>query len=419
MNIFRLVTGELRYRYLTAAFSLLAVSVAVAVLVSARASLLRFNAVTEAAAVRKEAEVRAGFERFQDEMRRITLAMGFNLAILPQQQSLAAYLAGESPGAWMPETDGDALAARRPATVNHLAPVLQGRVRWPERNREVAIVGVKGEVFMQSARQIPIQEKIVPGTLVLGSQLAADLGIVVGDTVMFRGEKRQVSAIKAGRGGADDITIWLELGDAQRLLGHPGKISAILALECECGTERLAAVRREVHAVLPTVQFVEFSNIASARAEARQRAAALAAKSADDERAARLQQRTDREGLSAALLPMAVLGAVLVVASLAALNARERSVEIGLFRAIGLAVSGVFQLFIGRAVAIGLAGGLLGLALGDAMAWCCVPSAERVLPGPGWSLAVLLLVPVVTALAATAPVLHAVLKDPAEVLRED
>ena len=78
------------------------------------------------------------------------------------------------------------------------------------------------------------------------------------------------------RGNQDDITLWINLREAQQILGKEGRINAIQALECNCAADRLGQIRDDIGRVLPDTQVIEFSSQALARAEARNRAAAEA-----------------------------------------------------------------------------------------------------------------------------------------------
>ena len=53
------------------------------------------------------------------------------------------------------------------------------------------------------------------------------------------------------RGDEDDISILLNLDDAQRALRREGKVSGILALSCTCAEGRGERIREELSGVLP------------------------------------------------------------------------------------------------------------------------------------------------------------------------
>src|SRR5262249_2391551 len=137
------------------------------------------------------------------------------------------------------------------------------------------------------------------------------------------------------RGSTDDVTLWVNLAEAQQMLGRRGQINAILALECNCSADRLSRVRSDVAAVLPDTQVKELASAALARAEARTRAArealdarARAAQEArqavEAERRARAELRRRYDAFADVLVPLVVLGCVVWLGILILTNARER-----------------------------------------------------------------------------------------------
>jgi predicted lysophospholipase L1 biosynthesis ABC-type transport system permease subunit len=212
------------------------------------------------------------------------------------------------------------------------------------------------------------------------------------------------------------------LPEAQQLLGQPGRINAIMALECNCAADRLATVRAEIGKVLPDTQVIEFGRQALARAEARNRAAAEAEQDFARETAERAQQRADHERLFAVLAPLVIGTAAIWVGLLAWGNVRSRVGEIGILRALGVPTRRVLLLFLVRAVLVGLLGAALGFAAGWLGSWL---GDARLSGGPALGplfdprlLALLLLItPVLSALVSWLPALAAAQVDPAATLR--
>ena len=248
--------------------------------------------------------------------------------------------------------------------------------------------------------------------------------IKAGDKILFMGREFTVSKLHEERGSRDDETIWINLADAQQLLNKPGLINAILALECNCQPDRLAQIRSELASLLPGTHVIEFASQAIARSEIRVRTAAEALASVDREKASRLQLRGQREAFAAILVPIVVLAAGLWIAFLAFGNVRDRASEIGILRAVGVRFWQIIALFLGRAVAIGIIGAILGVAAGLAFgalrqgspAW---HDLARLLESPGPFLAVLLTTPVLAALASWLPAYLAAQQDPAAVLQRE
>jgi len=101
----------------------------------------------------------------------------------------------------------------------------------------------------------------------------AGVGLKTGDTIDVNGQSFTVARAQKERGGKQDIEISLNLADAQRALGMPGRVSQILALGCQCDGDRLATIRQELSEVLPDTKITEHESIAQARAEERQQVA--------------------------------------------------------------------------------------------------------------------------------------------------
>jgi hypothetical protein len=171
----------------------------------------------------------------------------------------------------MPESYAERLADSGIVTVRHLLPCLQQRLVWPEAKRTIVLVGARGEVpNLHKPSRAPLVEAVPRGHAVLGAVLHRELGAEVGDQITFRDRQFTVHRCRTETGTTDDVSLWLHLADAQEILGKPGEINAILALECICaGAEGLARVRSEVTGLLPDTQVLEMGTRALARAEAR------------------------------------------------------------------------------------------------------------------------------------------------------
>jgi len=101
------------------------------------------------------------------------------------------------------------------------------------------------------------------------------------------------------------------------------------------------------------------------RAEARTRAAAAESQaSLAAEKESRQKLRDEKEGLAALAIPLIIGGCALWIALLTWGNVRERSLEIGLLRAIGWRSHQVLSIFLVRAALMGLAGAGLGYLAG-------------------------------------------------------
>lgn len=415
MTLARLILREIGYRRLNFALGVLAVAAAVACLVAEMTLLNRHDRRTDEIVAAREAETRARMATLEDDYRKLTIKMGFNVLILPRDQNLSDLYADDFAAKSMPEEYAARLAKSRVATINHVLPTLQQKVKWPERERTILLMGVRGEVYMQSAKQKPLLEPVPPGTMLVGQELARSLPLKAGDEAVLMGRKFTVAKVNPERGNKDDITVWINLAEAQALLGKPGQINAILALDCTCDTiDRLGKIRAEIARILPDTQIIEFSSQAIARAEARQRAAAEAVSAIEIEKAGRARLRAEKEAFAAVLVPVALLGAAVWIGLLAFGNVRERGVEIGILRSLGLGSRQVLILFLSRAVVTGFAGAALGFAGGVLVTLPAMPAAQ--LP---WLPRALLAAPLLAALASWLPALIATQQDPADILSKE
>src|SRR5205085_2629904 len=119
---------------------LLSVVVAVAALVAVLA-ILRFHDLrTDELLAAKEAETKTSMAQVEDDYRKITLKLGFNLMILPKDQQPVGMLSDEFSVKFMPEDYANKLAKSGIVTINHLLPSLQQRVYWESKKRWVLVV---------------------------------------------------------------------------------------------------------------------------------------------------------------------------------------------------------------------------------------------------------------------------------------
>jgi putative ABC transport system permease protein len=425
MSLLHLILREIRHRMLNFLLSVLAAAAAVGCLAAALAVLHEHRIATDRILAEKEAALGVRLARYEDEVRKLTKDMGFNILILPKDLDLGRLYVDDAGDRTMPEAYAERLAKAGVATINHVLPSLQRRVKWTERDRTVFVMGVRNEVKIADPKsQKPILEAVPAGTVWLGHELHRSLAVKKGDRVTFLGRELSVGLCQPERGTKDDVTVWMNLAEAQDLLGMTGRINAILALECNCASvDRVGEIRAEVARILPDTQVIEYQTQALARAEARNRAAALAQGEIAREREHRNRLAGAKEAAAAVVVPLVLAACAVWIGFLAFANVRERRAEIGILRAIGMGTAKILALFLARATLAGLLGAGLGYAggLGAVVAWHpggAMAEAVRGLVQPGWVTAVLVSAPLLAGLSAWLPAIGAARQDPAEVLRE-
>jgi len=426
MTLWHLVTREILHQKLNFALGICSVIVAAGVLVAELTLLDAHDERTGQILVEKEARTTEEMARMEDDYRKIMKKLGFNLLILPAEQSLENYYATGYVTEYMPEEYVHRLAGSGLMTIRHLLPSIEQKMTWPEqKGRSIILVGTRGEVpVTHLAPKEPMLLAVNPGEMKLGYQLATSLGLKVGDRVRLFRESFRISEIHDERGTKDDITVWIDLAKAQEMFGLQGKINAILALKCHCLGNEVSQIREDVARILPETQIVEVDSKVVTRAEARDRARAAAEMALAAERANRTRMRGELEKFAAWLIPMVIIGSTVWIALLALGNVRHRRNEIGILRAVGLRSVQVLNIFLAKAILLGIIGAFLGYLAGFAVG---VASGEMAMNmqtagklfNPGLFFLVLFTAPLLSALASWIPALIAAGQDPAEVLREE
>jgi len=420
MSVWRLVIKEIIRRKVNFVSGLLAVTLAAAVLAGSMTILRLHDLRTERIVARKEQETRQRMALLEDDYRKIMKNLGFNLLIIPSNQKLSDFYADDAVSAYMPDTYATRLAEAMIVTIRHLLPSLQEKVLWPERKRTIILIGTRGEVpsLFRDARE-PILVAVRKGHAVVGRQLAESLDLRAGDRITLFGRTFTVSQCNEERGSRDDISIWLDLTEAQGILGKPGRINAILALKCHCAGNELANVRRDVASVLPGVQVIEQGSKVLTRAEARDRASQEAADALAAEVGNRRQLRDELEKFSSILAPLVLLASALWVGLVFYTNVRERRSEIGILRALGARARTILRLFLTKALLMGCAGGLAGYVLGTSIGLARQGEIRVSFLDPQLFLLTSCMAVVLSLAASWAPVYYAAQQEPAEVLREE
>jgi hypothetical protein len=410
MNVWRLVLHEISHRKLNFAMGLLSVVVAVGCFVGAK-TLLRADEIrTEQAG-----------KQLEDEMRKITKGLGFNILILAEDQNVNELHTEGTLSTSMPEEYVDRLANSKIVTINHLLPMVVRKRHWDLIGQTIYVIGTKGEVpLAHRDLKKPLQDHVPQGTMVVGFQVAKRLGLdkkkqdkkqKVDKDVTLLGREFKITKTKPEQGNRDDSTIWINLAEAQEMFDSKNLVNGILALECNCATQdRVAQIRADLESILPGTQVIESGPPALARAEARNKAKQTAQ-----------QNLAQHRSFAAVLVPLVIVGCGTWIGLLAFGNVRQRSAEIGILRAIGLRSAQILSIFLGKAVVIGLLGAIVGYAFGFAFAMG-MGGTEG-----GWSqlfalellAATILMAPAIAALASWIPAVLASRQDPAVILQAD
>ncbi len=411
MNVPQIIWMEILHRKMSFAQALAVLVVAVAVSVNT-VMLVRSN----------QLKAKAQVAQLNDEIRKITKDMGFNIDIMPKELNLVDLYANDFGEATMPYDLVERLADSRDiVTINHLRPSLIRKVHWNEHDRDVILMGVAAVVPWTHRKnpKVPLEPAVPEGKIIVGAVLAEQLGLEAGQEVAFNDEKLTLEKVYPPRGSSDDITVWIDLAKAQELLQLPNRINMIQALECNCATiDRLGEIREEIAGVLGgDVQVIERSSIALARAEAREKVKAQGIASLEQ-----MQQHATKQTVLLAVAVYVIVGLLILI------NTRQRRYEIGILRAIGTSTRQIMLLFVGKGLLLGLTGAILGCIAGFAMglqssktmaAESQIDLTAGELFMPELFAVVVVTTTLLTALASWIPAVTAAAQDPAVVLSEE
>ncbi|UCG55747.1 MAG: FtsX-like permease family protein [Phycisphaerales bacterium] len=338
------------------------------------------------------------------ETARLMLDMGYNLRIIAKDTDINQFLLTGLANETMPEEYLEKLASAKGISYNHLLATLQKRITW--RGVDVVLTGLAPEVCPPGRAKPPMIYSIKPGELYVGYGVAQALGLKEGDAVDIEGKAFTVAKCLAESGGVDDVRLQCNLREAQEILGLPGQINEINAVDCLCfveGGDPVSILRKQIGLILPEAQVYQAKAMATTRAKQRQMV----------------------RNLFAVIMPSVVIACGLWIGILAIMNVRDRQQEIGIMRALGYGSSRVAVLFLGKAVVIGLFGAILGFLIGTGLAFRFGPDIFKItaqtIIKPELALFVrsVVFAPVFAAISSFIPAMIAVTYDPAVTLREE
>ncbi len=267
-----------------------------------------------------------------------------------------------------------------------------------ELDRYDRIVGLRGKAVSGQAR-------LEPGDAVIGTELAKDLGLRVGDRLSVNTGKvsdsmRVTALVDLGVKDLNRRTVIVPLRTAQSLLGLPGG-ATVIELKVR-DVWQADAVARELRAALPY-------KIESWQETNAQLVSALRAQSIST-------------GVIRGVVAIVV---VLGIASVLVVSVVQKQREIGILRAMGATRGQVMRVFLVEGAVVGALGSTLGVLLAMALIWLFTKLARGSDGLPLFNLHLPLDVAVQTALlavvcgvlAAVAPARRAARLDPAQAIR--
>ncbi|MEI7673159.1 MAG: ABC transporter permease, partial [Deltaproteobacteria bacterium] len=272
---------------------------------------------------------------------------GANILIVPKTENLSMSYGGISLGGVLFEMqeirEEELEKIREIANAKNVAavgPMLLGAVEIG--SRKALLAGMDFQVASQLRPWWKIQgsQPDEEGALA-GAEAARVLGLVVGKPVAVNGRSLVVSGILEATGSQDDQILFTHLVTAQSILRKEGRISLaeVAALCSGCPIEEMV---RQISAILPGANVMAIKQVVEGRMETLN------------------QFRRASYGLSAIVV---LVGALVVLVTMMG-SVRERTAEIGIFRAIGFRSSHIMKIILLEAGIVSVLAGVLGYLLG-------------------------------------------------------
>lgn len=354
-------------------------------------------------------------------------ALGANVLLLPQGASLQDYYAADSHGATLPEEYAVQLALANLEGVEKISPKLS--VPAELNGQRITLTGIlpQSEFEAKAAWQTamvfsnkhegckkhaaiddenrPETENLAKGRYVreigqsdvyLGADVAAATGIAAGQQVTLLGQPFIVAGVIPPTGTIDDGRVFTHLHAVQALANKGETVNVIEIMAC-C-EDAAGGLTAELGQMFTDAKVVTITQVV-------------------DTQVAVNRLMTNLSYLFFAIL--LVIGVASIAGTMFA-NVTERRREIGTLMALGAKPALISRLFLGKALVIGLAGGLLGYLGGTAVAVGAGPywAGIAVWPVPSLAVIALVLAGAVAVVASYLPARRAALIDPCLCFRE-
>lgn len=285
---------------------------------------------------------------------------GANIMVVPATRHLALSYGGVSLGgisfdmAQLKESDLDAIR-NIPESKNLVAvgPLLLGAVKIGETEALLAGVDFASSRILKPWWEIkgnpPSGDEVV-----LGSTASSLLGAGEGGKLNIGGRDLTISGVLLETGSQDDQMIFTGLSTAQEILGMEGKISMVeVAAHCmDCPIDTIIS---EISASVPNAEVKAIKQVVQGRIHA-------------------MKQFEDVLYAVSALI---VLAGCLVVLVTMTGSVRERTSEIGVFRAIGFRKKDIMSIILIEAGVISTFAGIVGYGVGIGLTALALPMVSE------------------------------------------
>ena len=330
---------------------------------------------------------------------------GANILVVPKTENLTLSYGGLSLGGVSFEMEEIRQADL--SRVNHIPNAANVAALGPlvlgvadVKQRRILMAGIDFSVSGILKPWWKIQgHKPVDGELILGSEVARILNQQPGAALEIGGRQMKVAGVLEPTGSQDDQLIFSRLETAQSLFGKTGRVSMVevAALCKDCPIEDMV---RQISEALPGAKVMAIQQVVKGRMEALS------------------QFKKFSYGISGVIL---LIGSLVVLVTMMG-SVRERTEEIGIFRAIGFRQKHVMSIIFLEAGIVSILAGVIGYLAGYGAASVALsifsPGHMVSVPLDGILAALSIAVALVVGLFSSAyPALLAARMDPNDALR--
>ncbi len=226
-----------------------------------------------------------------------------------------------------------------------VGPTVLGGVRVKDRPVLLAGVDMEATPILKPWWKIDGRTPDADGILA-GAEAARIIGLTQGQEISVNQRRMTVMGILAPTGSQDDQLLFSRLDTAQALLNKPGEVSLVeVAALCNaCPIEEMVA---QISEKLPSAKVMAIQQVVKGRMET--------------------LHQFKRFSVSLAVVVMLIGGLVVLVTLMS--SVKERTREIGIFRAIGFRQGHIMRIIFLETAMISTAAGVFGYVAGTGAVW--------------------------------------------------
>jgi putative ABC transport system permease protein len=285
------------------------------------------------------------------------------------------------------------------ANIKLIAPKTLGVVETANQSVLMAGVDIDNEIEMKKWWQITGRAPKEAGELLVGSRVAERMNLSPGAAVAIRGQELSVTGVLAPTGSQDDEILFTSIDTAQSILGKKGlySIVEVSALCRDCPVDEIV---NQIAAKIPGARVSAVQQVVKSKMQALDHLVKLTV------------------GVSAVVLFIGVL--IVLVTMMGSI--KERTREIGIFRAIGFRQGHIIKIILLEAAIVSFAAGVFGWVFGIGVARASLPFFSEGASGgialdPLLAAGAVVMAVLTGLLASIYPAMRAVKMAPGEALR--